>query len=234
MNVYVFDLTGNRPWADRINGIQPLEAAQLSTPQPEDLLIIHSTDYRDERQSNYGDGAQQPYILWVTGGTPSDTSTVKEHFYRTVLPHGDSAHSFWKTINIFIKTLQEENNAQWELLYERHYNHLIALAILCQGYLAAHGGDGLGEEWKKVWEKLPDDLKDKKKPYQLVEEKRNKTKDKNDFWKNVSSRKNIEDELDGNGKATLKPLLDAVYGKESLSVEIVNGAYIALKQILKG
>lgn len=113
-------------------------------------------------------------------------------------------------------------------------SYLIALSILCQGYLAAHGGEGLGEEWKQVWEKLPDDLKDKNNPYRLIEEKRNKTKDKDDFWKNViRDRKNIEAELDENGKTALKPILDAVYGESSLSVKTVKGAYITLKSILK-
>lgn len=130
----------------------------------------------------------------------------------------------------------EKFDILWKLLAVSHKSHVIALSILCQGYLAAHGGEGLGEEWKKVWEKLPDNLKDNKNPYQLIEEKRNTTKDKNIFWKKViGDKKNVEDELKGlDKKDELNSLLNAIYGADELSVGTVTEAYIALKSILKG
>lgn len=38
--------------------------------------------------------------------------------------------------------------------------HLIALSIICQGYLAAHGRKDILSGWDDVWKKLPNDLKD--------------------------------------------------------------------------
>jgi hypothetical protein len=60
--------------------------------------------------------------------------------------------------------------------------HLIALLILCQGYLAAHGTISVLRDWKKLWENVPEDVKDKDNPHQLVRQKRDQTERK-DWWK---------------------------------------------------
>jgi len=110
--------------------------------------------------------------------------------------------------------------------------HLIALSILCQGYLAAHGGAGLDG-----WDKVHQDIKDK------AAEKLNDSDDKKNpskkaWWKTVlEGRKNIEDELDEEQKKDGKiiTLLDAIYNNGDLSkVDTVKEAYIDLKSILQG
>lgn len=141
MNVYVYDVTGERPWEIIVPNIKLLDNHSLNIPTKGDLLIIHSTDYNDSAQESYVEGNNSPYILWIST-SPQNINKTKEHFYRYALPHKTvETHLFWNGLNTFIKFLKEKGVAKWDLLYGS-INHLIALSILCQGFLAAHGEKG--------------------------------------------------------------------------------------------
>ena len=126
------------------------------------------------------------------------------------------------------------NSVIKSVLYANELCYIISLSILCQGYLAAHGGNGLDG-----WENLPQNLRDTVQH----NEKKNKTENKEDWWKSVIvDRVNVENELsniDDNNenqerKNRIKDLLDEIDKGGGLSnIEIVNNAYSALKQILK-
>ena len=114
--------------------------------------------------------------------------------------------------------------------------HLIALSILCQGYLAAHGGNGL-----KGWDGLLDDLKRAAKS--------NWPKVKKDWWipafgtetdfKNTGVGKDLmamgkDCEKD---KGAIKALFNAIQesnGKDFADTYKVTKAYGCIKEILKG
>lgn len=110
--------------------------------------------------------------------------------------------------------------------------HLIALSILCQGYLAAHG------QTKELtgWEKVPDEFKEK------VKSKADNTEKKswwtsalgNDEFKIQDELKAVPDDKD-NKKKDVQDLITAIYtnGDALPDGNLVAKAYSALKSILK-
>ncbi len=120
MKIYVFDVTGNRHWSKNVGDITTLEAQGLAIPSKDDLLIIHFTDYRNYRQDyTYREGEDQPYILWVSGGSPETINTRKQHWYQERLEHNiDKNHQFFVKLKSFIDRLKT-GIYDWTLLYSK-------------------------------------------------------------------------------------------------------------------
>lgn len=132
----------------------------------------------------------------------------------------------------------------WDLLVPDSKAHLIALSILCQGYLAAHGAKDILKGWDEVWNKLSENIRDEKNPYQLVEDKRKNTEAKR-WWKGAlgADQAKILKELNATAigknaeKEKVQALIDAIYNKDGDTLP--NGAlvaerYTALKSIIMG
>lgn len=247
MNIFFLLYRDERSNPDRESSWQKIESAlkvtctypgtvKNSELNDDDIIITHRQEYADNIKQKLV-GINSFVVVFSGGVTGCNRDNERENTVWVEFPT-----EIEKTVSLVSNLINNQNTVDYQsaikaliqsfLNKQPHY--LIALSILCQGYLAAHGGEGLEDEWKKVWEKLPDDLKDKQNPYQLIEEKRNSTKDKNDFWKNViDDRKKVEDELSEDDGEKLTPFLNVLYGKGELSMDIVKNAYIALKSILK-
>ena len=63
-------------------------------------------------------------------------------------------------IKTFIDAVVKDKQNPFDYLARKIPSHLIALSILCQGFLAAHGKKDNLHEWVSVWENLSNDLKD--------------------------------------------------------------------------
>jgi len=138
-----------------------------------------------------------------------------------------------------VEAVLEGKTDPFEFLERKGTPHLIALSILCQGYLAAH--------WEELWENniesvlkgwgnLPNELKEK------VKGKKGETENIKTFWLSViNDTNNVRNELsDGNDKVAVNALLDAIDRKNEVDLKdnwgigIVKDANEALLGILKG
>lgn len=123
-----------------------------------------------------------------------------------------------------------------ESLKKKNTPHLIALSILCQGYLAAHGGAGLDG-----WDRVTQDIKSKAvEKLKISDDKKNPTK--KEWWKSAlgkDDQSKTEEELKGilekdDEKGNLRKLTTAIYtnGVSLPNGTLVADAYEALKGIL--
>lgn len=131
-----------------------------------------------------------------------------------------------KYISTFCSATDQENlnqkfNALWDQIQKKSpdtLTNLIALSILCQGYLAAHGGMGLDG-----WDKLPNELKEKAKHGWEKLEK---------YWWNAINKEQAEKELANRDEdKKIKNLLGQIT-KSAVDVDAVVAAYPVIKKIL--
>lgn len=117
--------------------------------------------------------------------------------------------------------LNQRFNALWDQIQEKSpdtLTNLITLSILCQGYLAAHGGNGLDG-----WDKLSSELKEKaSRNWENLEK----------TWWDVIDLKQAEKELaDRDEDEKIKNLLDKI-SLSAVDVSTVEAAYPVIKKIL--
>lgn len=157
-------------------------------------------------------------------GFNHDGKTAIEKFIRCIAGNTNNYEAYFN--ELITESLKKKANP-----------HLIALSILCQGYLASHGGAGLDG-----WDKVPDELKNKVQ----TEDNKNKTKGKS-WWTSAlgNDESKIQNELNAVpddpkiNKHDIIKLITAIYtngdtlpnGKDG---NLVAKAYSALKSILKG
>lgn len=199
------------------------------------LYAIHSTDYKDNRQ-----GAcfrtelnQIPQnILWYSGSRASIIGEWPGHIYKHNVAHGIGNNDpFFQAIESLVKKIKGKpgiEESDWDALYSEK-DCLVALSILCQGYLAAHGGDGL-----KGWGSLSEDLK------KTAVSKKEGTEDKTwwvlkeDFIGRVKAQlDNVNEKTEGKGE--IKKMI-AMMEDSALSVisdtNTVKAAYEAISKVL--
>lgn len=136
---------------------------------------------------------------------------------------------------------QENFNNLWAQIQKKSPDtlpHLIALSILCQGYLAAHEGEGL-----VGWDKVPPDIK-RKVAEKIKDPDPTKNPTKKQWWNSAlgDDKSKIQDELNAvpdkdESKSSVQKLITAIYTGDDdtpIAVEFVRKAYSALKLILQG
>lgn len=148
--------------------------------------------------------------------------------------------------NITVEKIVEDMPTDIKALLcaSKSYSHLIALSILCQGYLAAHGDDDsinkLSDELKRGVQDLIKGLPDGLKKTVQTEDNKNKTKGKS-WWTSAlgDDDSKIQGELEAvqNGeeyKTKVQNLITAIYTNSDPMPDgnLVAKAYSALKSIL--
>lgn len=141
MNVYVFDISGERNWSTDKVEIISLTPDMLDVPSKGDLLIIHYTDYDNHRINSYRKGEEQPYILWVSGGDILSVSSRNQHAYQNPLPHKvDVGSILGERLSSFVHTLRREKNPRWEILYDDERLQFTCLSNLLTPFVLLHLG----------------------------------------------------------------------------------------------
>lgn len=135
-------------------------------------------------------------------------------------------------INTFVQAVINQEKNPFDRLVRKGTPHLIALSILCQGYLAAH-------EYNEIYTKLPIELRN------IVKDKNNLTlTENNQWWNGVVDVALIEDELKlkeekesedfkKNDIGDIRGLLIAIQNSEINDQDIVIKAHKAVPKVLK-
>lgn len=116
---------------------------------------------------------------------------------------------------------QEKFNALWDQIQKKSpdtLTNLIALSILCQGYLAANGGNGLDG-----WDKLPDELKKKASD--------NWSNLKTNWWEAINKKQAEKELADRDENKKVGDLLSQITSP-TVEVDAVVAAYPVIKKIL--
>ena len=116
-------------------------------------------------------------ILFSTGGKPNYQWCIDYPFFMSSI----GSWELFKRLNWNNISTKLDRQEIIERLKKNKTNYLIALSILCQGYLAAHGGAGLRSE-------IPDDLK--------AIAQGNWEKVKGSWWDIVKTSDSIQQEID--------------------------------------
>lgn len=235
---YFFNWTNDAPSIDRwfkdhgfIEIKDPLDIGDSIRLATGDLVFVHATNHSfwiEKAQENQG--IDFVFMSRASGFKREDKWPDNIHICKYP---ADKLEQFDKVKRFFQEL--SSGNRLWDLLIPDSKNHLIALSILCQGYLAAHGGEGLGEEWKKLIE-TNSNLK------QTVEAKKGDTLNKDEWWKKVLGEDDtqIQGELDSvqnSWKKKVQDLINGIYKKNGnmpSNGTLVADAYSALKSILQG
>jgi hypothetical protein len=162
-------------------------------------------------------------------------------FYPYIATYDDII-SKWD-IPAFVQAVKETKDNPFDYLERTGTPHLIALSILCQGYLAAHGTKDSLNGWEDVWNKLGKAIKDHRKKYKLVASKMSITETK-DWWRKAIGAKqnNIMNELStiamdkSDEKTKIKSLIEIIYKSDGPALPkgtLVADAYTALVSIFK-
>lgn len=137
------------------------------------ILFIHTSNKCFYRfiQTTFNDYPENDcYVVCYSGGNiPEIFNTIVEKnngrhikFFPNIGYNitDDTLKTKWY-LEVFIDAVRSEKNNPFDYLVRKGTPYLIALAILCQGYIAAHGGEGLSgltdqlkkkaaEKWPKV------------------------------------------------------------------------------------
>ena len=160
MKIFVFDSA--REWEKYLT-VTKLGILKKPTVPDGSFLVVHDSDW-DKKGTGwrYDDLANREsiHVLVISGsqeGAKGDGSSDSESYHcykKTVHRNLDNSTGFLSALKKLILLLGEDNHSKavsdWETLYPRSDSNLRALSILCQGYLAAHGGKSLGG-----WASLP-------------------------------------------------------------------------------
>lgn len=192
-----------------LNGISLVNTIDLLNIQDmECVIILHANDIRDNERlrtellNNVTKLGWEIY-LFTNGGLRGDNINV---FQNGIV-------YTWEEIENSFPVLPPPD--------KRMKNNLIALSILCQGYLAAHGGDGLMGE-------LSVELKD-------IAMKRWKDLNlENSWWDIINIDKGNEELKDKkkNERENIENMINEIINKK-VSVDKVQKAYDAITRILK-
>jgi hypothetical protein len=179
-----------REWPDKIEGIDIVRVDSLDKRTEGDILlyVLHFTDFDNLQKTGNGLGVfvdtnpnWPTNVLWYTGGGIPEDIKLTGHKYKIKVPHNiKKDDNFFKSLSALINEINKKGISEevWKVLYPSN-THLVALSILCHGYLAAHGETANLNGWKEVWEDLPKNVKDDK--CQLTKEKRDMTEERK-WW----------------------------------------------------
>lgn len=205
-----------------------------------DFIFLHINN--EEIKSfveNLEENMKDKLILFSTGNNPGDQFSVNYPFLE-----GIGNWESFKKLNWNNVRMPLDREALLKRLKQR-YTHLIALSILCHGFLVAHGEKDNLHEWVSVWENLSSNLKEG--DYQL------KTKSKTEergWWKPALENNYSGDELkkelfNSNKSEKINVLIDFIRDSknemlitntqqgETFTI-LVNEAYENLSEILEG
>lgn len=209
------------------------------------ILFIHASNacfYRFVKElleSLKDDEGNSYWIVCYSGSDKSDAYNELNKEYTNnnnikfspkigALITNEQLNNKWN-IKAFVEAVIKNEANPFDKLVNKIPSYLIALSILCQGYLVAH---------EKI--DLPDNLGKLK---ETIKSKAGITEDVNDWWLPVigGNTKSARDELSNrNGKKVVKDLLDAIDEKNGKNltgedgIQIVMDANKALPKILKG
>ncbi len=238
---YFFNWTNDAPNIDQwfkdhhfIKITAPLDIGYSILLNEGDLVFVHATDHSFWIEKAQEHRSIDFVFMSRASINREDTWTDNIHICKypaDKLMESDRVKSFFSELL--------SGNRLWYLLVPDSKTHLTALSILCQGYLAAHGVKESLNGWDEVWNKLPDELKDKENLYQLVKEKINDTEELN-WWTDAIDTEEAEKQLKEKGaNGAVEALLDAINKKNrkvfsgSDGIKIVESANKALREILK-
>jgi hypothetical protein len=155
----LFDKSGSRDWPGFLGGVKICKADSVSTfvsYKPKDVLlyVIHWTDFKDSNEVNSkGQFRQFNYknVLWYSGEAATIPRSLPGHTYNTNVPHGIKKNdNFFNLIAKLINGINVHGIKEdvWNALYPHENTHLVAISILCQGYLIVHAES---KERDKYW-----------------------------------------------------------------------------------
>jgi hypothetical protein len=194
-----------------------------------EIVLVHDSDFRGEYVLNnkkkqtwqqlYSDIFKKRKVVVYSGGEIEGlNSSANLIIVPWEIPYEEN--SCPATFKEYLISLDEK------LLVKRQNAHLLTLSILCQGYLAAHGGIGLKS-------KIPDELKDVAK--------KNWNRLKKDWWKpidfnsihgeinNLNSDIKVDSEpAKGKIQALISYLKEDAKWDETVLTQKVQNAYNAL------
>jgi len=147
------------------------------------LAFVHTGDQTDNTMHdwlNVSNGQGKRYVIFLSSASIADRNINSKTIYclnRSITEFlSDTVR-----VDEFKKSC-EKGEPDWGILAPLRNSYLIALAILCQGYLAAHKGTDL-------YNKLPEKIRDK------VKEKANTTEQLS-WWEIITKSDDINKEIE--------------------------------------
>ena len=186
------------------------------------LAFVHTGDQTDNTMHdwlNVSNGQGKRYVIFLSSASIADRNINSKTIYclnRSITEFlSDTVR-----VDEFKKSC-EKGEPDWGILAPLRNSYLIALAILCQGYLAAHEGTAL-------YKKLPEDIRGKVKAKKTTTEKLL-------WWEIITKSDDINKEIEalkGDIKKTIDKLVSALKDNTNadllLHVENADEAFCAL------
>jgi len=192
------------------------------------LAFVHTGDQTGNTMQdwrNVSNGQGERYVIFLSSASIADRNINSKTIYclnrsiREFLSDTVRVDKFKKSC--------ENGEPDWGILAHLRNSYLIALAILCQGYLAAHEGTAL-------YKKLPEDIRGKVKAKKTTTEKLL-------WWEIITKSDDINKEIEalkGDIKKTIDKLVSALKDNTNadllLHVENADEAFCALAKSGRG
>ena len=167
------------------------------------MWIVHSGDWYPHVVDPNSNVLNDIFVIEFSGGE-KDRNCVGTALARTgryiFIEQADEKKllvAITDVIDSLIKeSIKEPGNYRLDAkdFLSKRKDQVIALLILCQGYLAAHGVINVLTGWEEAWKRLPGNVKDETNPYQLEKSKRIET-EKKEWWNPVLGDARITNEL---------------------------------------
>lgn len=206
-----------------VTSVSPIIIVEKNVLNTSDVIITHRQEYDDNIKNSLTQS--RPFVVVFSGGVRGcKIDNDRKNTLWVEFPAGiDCIVSF--VINLINNQGITINQAATEALarcsLNKNLQHLIAFSILCQGYLAAYGGDGLNG-------KMSGELKD-------VVMKRWADLNLENSWWDIININTLHEELkdkEEDEKAKIEDLLIKIINK-NVSVDRVKTAYDAITRIIK-